>query len=94
MTGTADEGWFAGLDRVDREAAREAIETGTADTPRDWPALAVEAGVAADEADYYDALHEAIVHATRQAVQERERADDQQLIHAVRALDDMARILL
>jgi len=84
-------GWFAGLDRGDPEAAREAIETGTAETPRDWPALAVETGFAADEADYYDALHEATAHATRQAVRERERADDQQLVHSVRALDDCRR---
>ncbi|MFC7046216.1 NOP5/NOP56 family protein [Halobacteriaceae archaeon GCM10025711] len=36
-------------------------------------------------------LHEAAMAATRAAVTERERADDQQLIHAVRAMDDLDR---
>ncbi|MFB6305355.1 MAG: NOP5/NOP56 family protein [Haloferacaceae archaeon] len=86
-----DAGWFAGLDRGDADAARESIARGTADAPADWPALAVESGFAADEDDYYDALHEATVAATRSAVRERERADDRQLIHAVRAMDDAER---
>jgi len=34
------------------------------------------------------------VAATREAVRERERADDQQLVNAVRAMDDMARKLV
>lgn len=84
-------GWFAALERGDADAARAAIEDGSADAPADWPALAVDAGFAADEADYYDALHEATVDATREAVRERERADDQQLVHAVRSMDDLVR---
>jgi nucleolar protein 56 len=84
--------WFAGVERGDLQAAREAIETGAAEQPRDWPALAVESGFAVDETDYYDALHEATVHATRAAVRERETADDQQLKHAVRAMDDADRV--
>jgi nucleolar protein 56 len=87
----ADSAWFDGLDRGDLAAAREAVESGAADAPADWPALAVESGFAADEADYYDALHEATVHATREAVRERERADDQQLKHSIRAMDDAER---
>lgn len=83
--------WFADITRGDLEAARAAIENGSADEPRDWPTLAVESGFADDQADYYDALHEASITATRQAVQEREQADDQQLIHAVRAMDDARR---
>jgi nucleolar protein 56 len=31
--------------------------------------------------------------ATRRKVRERERAGDQQLIHAVRAMDDLTRLL-
>lgn len=84
-------GWFEGIERERLDAAREAIENGTADAPAAWPARAVETGFATDEDDYYDALHEATVFTARQAVQRRERADDQQLKHAVRAMDDAAR---
>ncbi len=87
-----DAGWFAGVDRENVDAAADAVRDGTADEPRDWPALAVSSDFAADEADYYDALHEATIHATRRAVRERERADDRQLIHAVRAMDDCQRV--
>ncbi|MFB6205945.1 MAG: NOP5/NOP56 family protein [Haloglomus sp.] len=89
---TSGKGWFEQVDRGDPDAAREAIENGTAEQPADWPARAVESGFAEDEADYYDALHEATVHATRRAVQERERAGDQQLRHRVRAMDDCDRV--
>lgn len=83
-------GWFEGIDRGDRDAARAAIETGSADSPADWPAAAVEAGFADDAEDYYEALHGATVDATRAAVREREGSADRQLIHAVRAMDDLA----
>ncbi|MFC7324205.1 NOP5/NOP56 family protein [Halorubrum rutilum] len=98
MTDTdADAGWFAGRaadeaagrDAVD--AARDRIADGEADEPRDWPALAVDAGFADSTDDYYDRLREATVAATRATVRERERADDRQLIHAVRAMDDCER---
>jgi nucleolar protein 56 len=85
-----DDAWFAGLDPGDEAAAADRIRTGEATTPRDWPALAVSAGFAETREDYYDRLHDATLTATRAAVQERERADDQQLIHAVRAMDDLA----
>lgn len=78
-------GWFRGVDR-DLEGAREAIEHGSAEQPDDWPARAVEAGFVDDEEEYYELLHEATVTATRAAVGERERADDRQRIHAVRAM--------
>jgi len=81
----SDEGWYAGVDPGDTEAAAEAIRDGSADAPRDWPSLAVADGHAASPAAYYDALHEATVAATQAAVTERERADDRQLVHAVRA---------
>lgn len=84
------EGWFAGLDPDDEAAAADRIRSGETETPRDWPALAVDAGFAPDTDAYYDALHDATVSATRDAVRERERASDQQLIHAVRAMDDLA----
>ncbi|WP_435358587.1 NOP5/NOP56 family protein [Haloarchaeobius sp. DFWS5] len=84
-------GWFAGLDRDDPDAASAAIRSGSAAAPDDWPALAVESGFAADDDDYYALLHEATIAATRAAATERERAGDQQLVHAVRAMDDCSR---
>ncbi|ARS90486.1 NOP5/NOP56 family protein [Natrarchaeobaculum aegyptiacum] len=86
-------GWFVALDPDDPslESATEAVRDGSASTPRNWPTLAVEAGVADDAEDYYDLLHEATVDATREAVREREAADDRQLVHAVRAMDDCER---
>jgi len=90
-TDSASGGWFAGLDPGDTTAAADSVADGRADQPADWPRLAVDAGFADTEADYYDRLHEATVAATEAAVTERERADDQQLVHAVRAMADCER---
>jgi nucleolar protein 56 len=85
--------WFADVSpAAAAEDGAEAVDAGEADAPADWPALAVEAGFATDEDDYYRLLREATLAATRAAVTERERADDQQLVHAVRAMDDAARV--
>lgn len=81
-------GWFEGVDRDDSAAGAARIRRGRADAPDDWPRRAVETGFADDEADYYETLHDAAVRAAREAASERERADDQQLVHAVRAMDD------
>ncbi|PSQ24202.1 nucleolar [Halobacteriales archaeon QS_9_67_17] len=83
--------WFADATPDEPERANTAIRQGSADAPADWPTRAVDAGFAADEAAYYDALHEATLAATGAAVREAERADDQQLLHAVRAMDDCER---
>ena len=85
-------GWFEDVSRADPEVATGAIADGFAESARDWPTLAVETGFADDESDYYQALHAATMAATRTAVRERERADDRQLIHAVRAMDDCQRV--
>ncbi len=85
------DGWFAGVDPTDVEAGARAVRDGSADEPAEWPSLAVEAGFAADEADYYDRLREATTAAARQAARDSERADDRQLVHAVRAMDDCER---
>lgn len=85
------EGWFAGLDADDREAVTERIREGSADDPADWPTLAVESEFATDADDYYTHLHDVALVAARTATEERERADDQQVIHAVRAMDDTGR---
>jgi len=82
------DGWFAGLDPEDSDAAVERVRNGRADEPADWPTRAVETGFASDEADYYDRLRAATTAAAEAAVTERERADDQQLVHAVRAMAD------
>ncbi|WP_247728678.1 NOP5/NOP56 family protein [Halovivax limisalsi] len=84
-------GWFADVDPDDPDAAVEAIRDGRADQPDRWPALAVESGIVADEDAYYDWLSESTIEATRRAVDERERAGDTQLTHAVRAMDDCRR---
>lgn len=92
MTQTA--GWFAALAAdpdADDDALGAAIRDGHADEPNSWPARAVDEGVVDDEDAYYDHLHRATMAATRAAVTERERADDSQLIHAIRAMDDCQR---
>lgn len=89
---TVDTGWFQGIDPGDPDAARIAIVEGRTDEPDDWPGIAVESGFAADEDDYYDRLHEVTMAATRREVRQREAADDKQLMHAVRAMDDCERV--
>jgi nucleolar protein 56 len=91
MDRDADGGWFAAVDPDSLAGALEAIESGSAEAPAAWPALAVESGFATDEDDYYAKLHEATVAAARRRVADRERADDRQLVHAVRAMDDAER---
>jgi nucleolar protein 56 len=88
---TTNAGWFRDLNPGDLHAARDAIENGSADAPVDWPTQAVDAGFADDEDNYYDLLHDATVNAAQEAVRERERADDQQLKHSIRAMDDCER---
>ena len=83
--------WFAGGDSRETTEVVSAIEHGTAAEPESWPEIAVESGSAESRADYYDRLHEATVSATRELVQSAERADDQQIIHCVRAFDDCER---
>ncbi|ELZ53496.1 MULTISPECIES: NOP5/NOP56 family protein [Halorubrum] len=68
------------------------VRDGSAAAPADWPERAVEAGFADDADEYYDRLKAATTRATREAVRKRERADDAQLIHAVRAMDDCERV--
>ncbi|WP_348609177.1 NOP5/NOP56 family protein [Halobaculum rarum] len=87
--GDGSRAWFAG---GDGESPADRVRDGDAEAPADWPALAVESGFAADEDDYYATLREATVAATRAEVDERERADDRQLLHAVRAMDDAERV--
>ncbi|TKX86676.1 NOP58 family protein [Halorubrum sp. SS5] len=87
-----DGGAETGSDDAATAAAAARVRDGSADSPADWPALAVESGAADSTDDYYDRLKAAATRATREAVRERERADDAQLIHAVRAMDDAERV--
>ncbi|WP_336021790.1 NOP5/NOP56 family protein [Halobellus salinisoli] len=93
MSGSNPEqtGWFTDLDPGDLEAATTAISDGEVDQPQNWPIKAIESGFATDEDGYYNKLHEVTLHATREAVRERDRADDQQLVHTIRAMDDTER---
>ncbi|ESS07929.1 MAG: rRNA biogenesis protein Nop56/Nop58 [uncultured archaeon A07HN63] len=84
-------GWFAGRAPEADADLRAAIRTGRADAPADWPTEAVEGGFADDTEAYYETLRAAAIDAAREAVAEREGADDQQLLHAVRAMDDATR---
>lgn len=88
----ASAGWFADVDQMEAEAAAARIRTGEAETPEAWPVLAVESGAVPDEQAYYDTLRAATLRAARDTVTERERADDRQLIHAVRSMDDCDRV--
>jgi nucleolar protein 56 len=84
-------GWFEGVDPSDDDDLGERVLAGASDSPDDWPALAVDTGFVESTDAYYDRLHEVTLRATREAVRERERADDAQLVHAVRAMDDAER---
>lgn len=88
----ADKGWFVDIKSGDQKAAATAIREGTADSPQEWPERALSSGFVESKDDYYTELHEATVRATREAVHERERADDQQLKHSIRAMDDCERV--
>ncbi|RJX43744.1 hypothetical protein DM826_05695 [Halonotius aquaticus] len=88
---TADSGWFESVDSGDLTGAADAIAHGSANAPSEWPAQAIDAGFADDTDDYYATLRDATIEAAREAVAERQQADDQQLLHAVRAMDDATR---
>ena len=83
-----DDGWYVDVDADDTAGAVAAIREGSASAPADWPEQAVAEGFAVDADEYYDRLHEATTTAARTAVREAELSDDQQLIHAIRAMDD------
>jgi nucleolar protein 56 len=86
-----DPGWFEGVDPDDVDAAAAGIDDGEAAEPHEWPSVAVQTGFADDEVQYYELLRAATITAARAAVARRESADDRQLAHAIRALDDCTR---
>ena len=90
---TGSPGWFAGLGPGDVDAAADRIREGGAERPADWPTLAVESGFADGREGYDEALKAATTAAARQVIEEREGADDRQLVHAVSAMDDLERVV-
>ncbi len=90
-TGAAG-GWFADLDPDNDEEARDTIENGRATVPDSWPTLAVDSGYVDSTAEYYERLHTITVQTAASMAKERERAADQQLVHAIRALDDVVEL--
>lgn len=92
MTDTSNtEAWFGDVEPGDISAASKALVNGSAEEPGHWPRLAVESGFVESEGEYYEWLHDATMQAARQEVQQREQADDQQLKHTIRAMDDVER---
>jgi nucleolar protein 56 len=89
---TAEDAWFAGTDPGDAERGAERIREGSAPDPADWPEVAVGTGAWPDREAYYDDVKAATTAAARAVVEERERAPDRQLAHAVRAMDDADRV--
>lgn len=87
-----DVGWFCDVDPDTLGGVRDAIEHGSAATPSEWPARAVDSGFAGDEQAYYERLHEATQSVAREQVREREGTDAQRIIHCVRAMDDTERV--
>lgn len=85
---TTTEGWFEGVDPHDESEAARRVREGSAELPEDWPTAAVNSGAVEDEAEYYECLQAATIAAAETEIDAHERADDQQLIHAVRAMDD------
>jgi nucleolar protein 56 len=88
---TDEQGWFAGLDPGDDESAIASLQSGRAGEPENWPRRAVEDGYVESEDAYYDRLHELTIEAAREEVTAVERAEDAQLVHLVRAMDDCDR---
>lgn len=85
-----DTGWFENDHSITLETAIEAIRTGSASTPADWSAIAVQTGGFDSTDQYYELLHEATIGAAESTVEELEQANDRQLIHAVRSYDTLA----
>lgn len=85
-----DTGWFVTDQSLNLDFATEAIRNGSAPKPVDWPETAVKTGVFDSTAEYYAFLHDATIAAAEAAVEELERADDRQLIHAIRSYDTLA----
>lgn len=94
---TESDGWFADADSSDTEQLATRIREGSLDTSttnaQAWPSVAVSSGFVSDEAAYFELLHEVTMRAARTGAREHEQADDQQLIHAVRAMDDLDRVV-
>lgn len=83
----SERAWFDGLDGDDPTDAAERIRTGSADTPRPWPALAVEGGFVPDESAYQAALRTAALAAFDADLEALAGAADREVVQLVRTLD-------
>ncbi|MFB6187553.1 MAG: NOP5/NOP56 family protein [Halobacteriaceae archaeon] len=81
------QGWFAGLDQEETDTLVSRIRSSRGSIPKDWPSIAVEADFVDDTQAYYSLLHDLAIEAAQAEITDRESAEDQQLIHAVRTLD-------
>ena len=82
--------WFDGIDIDDTEATARSLVEGSAETPDDWPRLAIETGRFTDEETYYDRLHSAALDALRDELATFAEAPDRELVHLVRTHDAVA----
>lgn len=85
-----DAGWFDGLTPEDEAAAVERIRTGTNAEPADWPTIATEAEVVADEAAYYAWLQTVAIDAMETELADRSAAPDREVIELVRTYDTLS----
>ncbi len=82
-----DRSWFDGIDPTDGDAAAHRITHGEAQSPRNWPVEAIEAGVVTDESEYHDLLRACTLQAFEAELDTLSGAADRTLIQLVRTYD-------
>lgn len=82
-----DRSWFDGIDLTDADAAADRITHGEAQSPRHWPAEAIEAEVVSDVSEYHDLLRECTLLAFEAELDALSGAADRTLIQLVRTYD-------
>lgn len=85
---SSEEGWYVGSNPDKITIAVQEILEGSASEPAEWPERAIEETEITSKSEYYEWLQEATIEAARKTINEQEQSSDQQLIHAVRAMDD------
>lgn len=82
-----EEGWFEGVDGIESEAGSERIRHGSAETPGDWPTIAVESGAVPSADAYYETLHAAAMAALAAELEAVADAADVELMQLIRLHD-------
>ncbi|QZA87578.1 NOP58 family protein [Salinarchaeum sp. IM2453] len=85
---SSEEGWYVGSNPDKITIAVQGILAGSASEPAEWPEKAIEETEVTSKSEYYEWLQKATIEAARKTIKEQEQSSDQQLIHAVRAMDD------